>query len=399
MRRPAALCFAFLCFFAGRFVHGQGRESITPKAEAGSARQASLEPSQLLHSEEPANPDKPARNMTEADLFQDKATTPSATRRDATELYELQAQLAEHAYAISKSNENRDALVMAYEKLAGLVCMPELFKTLSYPGPPKETIPGPFPEPGCLELLNKIQALDPQNAFATCALNGTESRPCQVAFGAQEVRELTSSLGWEVPAAVEMELKVHLTKNQEILKKLDNEFKNSSQTWRAQPSSDNLAAMRKILAKILAIACKITLLRLEPSSLTPPPKQPRDELAATVAALQRTPTTPAAKGPGTGVSLRDFDIFSAKTSGPEKESPPPQALKRVRLLPPSCLSYINQALKLTPLLPEPVCYREGFYTPACISALKDARLRFRQQSPSASKIKQSDISQDGLTSF
>lgn len=295
------------------------------------------------------------------------AVASPGSRHDLSELYELELQLAERSFLAEESDENRDSLIMAYEKLIAAVCMPQLLKTLTYPGNPEEM--------RCLEYLEKIESLDPYNALSACVRHGTESPPCRAAFDAQEVRALSFGASFGVSPKVEMELKVHQARSNDLIKKLSSEFNRSVQAWRTKPSDENLEAVEKLLRQILPIVCKIQRLKFELASLQPTPKPPEDPLAAAVAALHSR-STPKGKDSGSSANRSiDFDIFSSKTKMPGHEKAALERLKRVRLLPAMCLDYIKQALKISPLSPEPVCYRDGAVAPSCLNALKDARRR------------------------
>ena len=52
--------------------------------------------------------------------------------------------------------------------------------------------------------------------------------------------------------------------------------------------------------------------------------------------------------------------------------------ERVRFVLPECVGIIADTSKIAPLFPSPICHREGWYTPQCITAIK-SWYRLKQQ--------------------
>ncbi len=293
--------------------------------------------------------------------------TPLPPLSKAVENLRWEASLAENSYAIGKSDQSKLALLVAYERVIGPLCMPGLHRTLTYDGKPGD--------PRCLEYLGKIEALDPSNAMAICAREGIDAKSCRAAFAGQRVEifipgRTTTSPNTNAGAA-ELEEKLSTSSIEPQLKVLADriytlEYQSRGTTTPNSAEKENLT---KLLNEALGLACRLTKLELKD-----PPSRPGERPRDTSPSPAATPTSaPLFPGLATGPKKKNpfdevLEQFGGTAAPRETTVAPAGGRIRVRKITDRCRSFIDRALKVDRTMAMPICYREGFYTPACVDA-------------------------------
>jgi hypothetical protein len=277
-----------------------------------------------------------------------------------------EASLAENSHKIGKSEATRLALLVAYERVIGPICMPELHRALAYGGSPTD--------PRCLEYLDKTSRLDINNPLVVCAREGIDAKLCRLTFEAQKVEPYfpgysgtdSSNAG---AAGEQLDAKLGESTIEPKLMEIDNEIKAIEYRLFARQAitPEQRTILRNRYEQALALACRVTRLAFaeEPTAGAGSGVPGRDESGPSA------PTPPPLfpqltqgdkpKGPMA-------ELLEKLGDSPTVENPIAPEKIRKRLISDRCRDFIDRALRYEPVMALPVCYREGFYTPACIDA-------------------------------
>lgn len=297
------------------------------------------------------------------------ALTPLPPLSRAVETLKLQASLAENGYGIDKSESSALALIVAYERLIGPLCMPALHRTLSHPGAPTD--------PRCLEYMDKIVALDPENPIVLCARDGIDAQTCRSAFAAQQIETFipgSSAATWTAGTprptdSLNEQLAVSSveSKAQPIMSRI-NLLEYQLRSNRALSAEDR-EKLVKSYREGLDLSCRLTKLELRGTG----PTKPTLNIASAGPLPAASPTQPPLfPGLATGTKRKSpFDEVLEQFGG---APPTPASLPakdgrvRIRKITDRCKDLVNRALRFDRRMALPICYRDGFYSPACIDA-------------------------------
>ena len=308
---------------------------------------------------------------------------------DPLQLLLLQAQMAEAAFSLNPAPERRDELVLAYEKLVGARCMAEVHKKLEYAGAPQDG--------QCLEYLARVFQMDADNPVAICARDGLGAETCKTAYLNQRIQEFNFNAEPESKDQLSAELrqKLQLAKTEEQVEKLSAELRD---VFALEESEENKERIRKLYSRLVELACRTFSLKLEPFAERDPAGQsfagqsagqgPLSSIEQDLAVQRGTPGIDPPPGEPTQAQpgLID-DIYHKKTEEKRRQQQvealaKPSHLQRTVLVSPQCMQYLSEARKFDIKLPSAVCYHSGLYSPACISALKEARFKAQEKTRS-----------------
>lgn len=287
----------------------------------------------------------------------------------------------EAAFQIRRSPNALPDLLTAYEDLAGLQCMPDLFQTLQHA--PLHS-PRPLPEE-CVGTLGKLEALDPTNSVAACSRYGVDTQQCRDAFAQQSISNYSASgsqgdANQKLGAQKELEAKLDGSRNRVDVSRLGSEYQALLIRRKGSADTEFKTKALPVLYQLLQFTCKVTkteypdatarLLQEDAGS-----KRGAAALTSLSAALSGDAPTPAAPPPPTPRgSGRGLDTVVSAIS--EKLNTPIESTKkitRVRVLSEECSRWIDTALAADPGYPPAICARESRFSPSCIEALRAYR--------------------------
>jgi len=297
------------------------------------------------------------------------AATPAGSRQSSPlDILIWEAQLAQNAFALGRTDATVSALVAAWERILGPTCMPDLGRTMEHAG-------GQLPA-GCTDWIEKILELDEFNPPALCARDGLGSTSCRQSFARQQIETYRTGVVQNRPMGnpwlqkqEDRDLEMKLAQSgmnpqlREASRRVDNLVGQSSMPGK---EAEFRGPLISALEEALRLSCRLTRVQLS----TP-------ETAA------ETDDTPAPVAPVFGERRQSpmEEVLSSLRQREEAAKPEipgePRALKRVRLISDSCLRFANQLLKIDPGHPAAICGRDGFYTPTCT----DARRTFSRRPP------------------
>ena len=366
---------------------------------------AAVEPAPTVQQETTDQPHAPASEVPEPAVPSQitpaaEQATPATTRKisQRENLMLLEAVMVETSYNNNHNDDNRDALVTVYEKLIQLYCLPDFFVTLSHAAPPQDKT--------CLEWLDKLLTVDTSNPLAVCVREGFDTPSCLKAFSLQDVGIIgdTRYRAKAGPAAAaDLEVEEKLARLAPQISKLSTDAKLALDEWAKNASDRSLEdRTRAAYGQLLQVACLPGRIKLVPmkedqweeyvkSKALPDAKPAQDSLARALQALERSmkdgPERAKPKKNKKIEALNERDVISQKTA--KKKAAAGQAaesakfLKRVRLVTMVCDQKSKEILDRIPFYFPAVCNRDGFYTPACLLAMRktreDARARARQE--------------------
>lgn len=311
------------------------------------------------------------------------------------ELGLLQLSMAENMYLTNATLENKAGIILALEKLVVVSCFSTLLRDLSYQIPASSK---------CQGYAERLLEQNQDNPLALCARDGFDSQGCRTAFSQQAVAAVGSP-GITVPEHVLMELKLHLTKNAVRTEQLNVELAKTVQQLQNKPSLEASDEFRKALGQVLAIQCfspQVALKEVSARPTVPPPPVPTSKVipdpsySDLQAAIHTLKATSSAVELSKDALEERYGVHKAAQPPPEPQATPAPYQLRVRVLPPDCLQFIAQALRLDPKSPEAICYRDSFVAPSCLDAVKAARAIKR---PAKKGAGSNQKPRDGLDNF
>jgi hypothetical protein len=306
----------------------------------------------------------------------------------AVGLNELKIEMAESRLKLGKSPKVVSDLASALEEYLTTTCMAKLPRTLSYAGNPTDPI--------CLERLRRLLEINPGNPVAICVQDGITAPSCVDASKNQTVSVVyENSTDEEVDPVLKAGLSAatleRIRKVEESLKEIDVKYQ-EVETPEEKRTLVNDATT--LYDQILHMACKVSAVALKTENKSDTFDEPQ-ELAQTRARLLQIP--PAIRGD----YQREMSAKIEKELSDPKASSERQArlkelldvvkdptslssaqiasLKRVRFILNTCSEKIELARQVSPDLPGVTCYREGWYTPQCVYAMKKWRMQKQQE--------------------
>jgi hypothetical protein len=294
---------------------------------------------------------------------------------EALRLKYLKAQIAEAAFLNNPTLENRSDVVDSFEQLINLSCFPKLHRELEYKGLPTD--------PECLMYIESVEKYDSQNPAAICARQGIDASACKSAYTRQTSGELQlgdESSQFNAPGvgSVDVAAKLHLAKNEEEIRKLDEEFRNQLMRFQYEKERRAEAEAIQSMLRLLKLSChdaKLKLIKDESVLATPTPYVPAGQNSESLLFAANTPT------PDNKLALLNETFI------------------RERQLPKLCRFYIEQALALRENLSAAICFRDGLYSPNCIISRRHEKVRPLPSLPKPENIATPKPTTPGFVAF
>jgi hypothetical protein len=313
---------------------------------------------------------------------------PSAPARpglsQALGINELKLEMAESTYKLRPSLQTLSDVVSALEDIINSKCLSQLPRTLAYKGNPTE--------PTCIQLMERLLELHPENPVALCLRDGIEAPSCVEAYARQTSVVYDPSLHASI--VTEPALRVGLSRPEldkiaqisDSLSNLNQQYQATQEPKEKQRCIDQAAEMYD---QALATACRVTAIGLVQSAETVDPssdeeiKQIRQKLLSLPPLVRedhqgRLLLEYEAKlkdlAPKSIAWYRQQEILRVIKRPELEPAPSASTTNRTRFLLPLCAQLIQQAATATPGFPAPICHRDGWYSPQCIAALKNWQL-------------------------
>lgn len=339
-----------------------------------------------------AVPGAPLGASAETDSSPAPTSPPAAKKASgpltAVEIYSLASDMNRINYSKFKYRRYLSELIFSLERLVDYQCAPSF----------KLSAAAPKMSDACAKSVDEVLSLDEENPVAICARDGSKAKSCAAAFNKQFVGTLSSSsyyfsdelatpeLSKQSSDSFNVEYQLAQSKEQELRLGKDDEARRIEGQLISDSSPSLKDKLQPLYSEILHKACKFQKLKLAPESEK---DLLRDSIFFSGAAAEAKPTPL----PG---SVEDLISQFSKP----KESPTPQEGKerliRLRLLGPLCSEIVQRAARYTPDLAAAICYRDGWNSPNCLSAL-DRESRAPKTSASDESTKASTTSPNPST--
>jgi hypothetical protein len=267
--------------------------------------------------------------------------------------------IARAQYELESSAANATTLRSRLEQLVGALCMPAVHAA------------GPHAPELNSEECNTVSAelleLQPGNAVALCARDGYGAASCISAYEAQLIDSRYQPRGTKRMNRILADFEVQLT--------------NLSEAFKATPSSETLSALHAHFAPHLQEYCQAIAIEYETNAGS----------ASESGARRRARQSKNANATSASISterddekLRDLmtSYITEKLPEQQQQQQPQDEQElnlapsqysdfvRVRKIPQSCNTLIEQLLAVHPDSSLAWCYRSGWYAPTCISLLQ-----------------------------
>ncbi len=277
---------------------------------------------------------------------------PETTTTDGMNLgvLEIEEQIALSDYDNKKDLKSRSILVQVYEKMAFTLCFPALKAIVN-----KHEF---TPDSHCEDLLQKIEKLHANNNVLICARKGLESVECAQAFSQQMVKK-ASPQDLEAYKAIYSKFDpisegAGKLRYQSFQKNLIQAHEN----FLSARTTSNLKILEAASYPVLSMLCRNQMLDLSKTEL----KKDTDKNSESLSGLAD--------------SIKNFEdsVFKGPDQTPSIAPENPQSdFYKARLLSAACNDTVIDLLNTDQRLPSPICFRDSFIAPSCISALR----RFR----------------------
>jgi hypothetical protein len=265
--------------------------------------------------------------------------------------------------------------------------MAKLPQTLTYAGNPSD--------PTCIARMQRLLEINSGNPVATCVRDGIAAKTCIDAYQDQKIWIVYPASKDDVDPALKVGLSaMTLERIAKVEGSLQEVNKKYQETLTHEEKRALLNDAANLYDQILNMACKVSAVGLAPddggSPLTDSSEvtQARDRLLQIPSGIrgdyQREMAAKAQKeldDPNT-TSERATELkeLIAVIQNPNGLSPrQTNNLQRTRYILSKCAEVIDVAAKIVPDLPSVTCFREGWYTPKCIYALKKWRMQKQQE--------------------
>lgn len=355
-------------------------------------------------------------------------TTLSKHQQRLADLWELElAVLNRPATKTDQSIQLRRIVV--YEKLAEIYCMPLVAKGQHHPG----GVAGKQ----CHNYFDELVALHPHNHVARCILHGTNSDVCAEAYQQRIVVAYSGSSPKDASGNIDLEAKLASYNSADSLRQTRSELGQAAHQLRKLPLPKELKTLSpeeqsKYQAKQIELSRQLRLLHsrmllatcgaIRETAVT---KLGSKELRALEKRVQAnkaiTPSTETQKlinmidklgeGPHPqsltrASSQKQKQLYHTETNLFKEPTPtattatPPQELWRIRYLPSSCASAIEDALRFDSNFSLALCYLEGSSSPPCLQSKQMERnnTKIGKRGPNALDH-QPSTALDGIDSF
>jgi len=307
-------------------------------------------------------------------------------------LTELKIEMAETRLKLTASPKIISDLASALEEYLNTTCMAKLLQTFSYAGNPSD--------PTCIARTKRLLEINPGNPVATCVQEGIASKPCIDAYQNQKIWVVYPSSKDDVDPALKVGLSAA---TQERIAKVEESLREVNKKYQETMTPDEKRALLNDAAtlydQILNMACRVSAVGLAPDKGEGKVEEPleiaqaRERLLQIPAGIrgdyQREMAEKAKKEleapqttPERAAQLKEL---MAVIENPSGLSPYQTAkLKRTRYILAKCAENLEVAGKIVPDLPSITCFKQGWYTPQCVYALKKWRMQKQQE---ASNVK------------
>jgi hypothetical protein len=312
---------------------------------------------------------------------------------NAIGMNELKIEMSESRLKMSKNPKALNDLVNALEDYLNTTCMTKLPQTLAYTGNPTD--------PMCIARVERLLELHPGNPVATCTRDGIAAKSCIEAYRNQRIHPIPQGSTNE---DIDPSLRVGLSettldkigKVEETLAEVNRKYQNASTPEEKKALINDAATLYD---QALSMACKLSSVALV-SGESDGELVERAELAQARERLMQVPAMIRKDYQREMEEKALLEMGNPKTSEARKKEiqelikviQDPTALSasqtanmdRTRFILEKCANLIDVAVSIIPDLPAAVCYREGWYTPQCVVALKRWRA-MKQQEQAAAK--------------
>jgi hypothetical protein len=302
--------------------------------------------------------------------------------------------MSESRLKMSKNPKILNDLVSALEEYLNTKCMTKLPQTLTYAGNPTD--------PLCIARMERLLELNPGNPVATCTRDGIAAKPCIDAYQAQRIQPISQGSTNE---DIDPSLRVGLTdatltkigKVEETLAVVNRKYQEASTPEEKRALINDAATLYD---QAMSMACRLSSVALIPKASDGQPTEPveiaqaRERLLQVPAGIRKdyqremeekaqlemgNPNTSDARKKELKELLK---VIQDPTAGPSIQT---ESMERTRFVLEKCWNLIEVSVAIIPDLPAAVCYREGWYTPKCVAALKRWRALKQQEQAAARK--------------
>lgn len=277
------------------------------------------------------------------------------------EIYSLATDMNRINYGKFKYRRYLSELVGSLERLIDYQCASS-FKL----GAPAPKISG-----DCAKSVDELLDLDSENPVALCARDGLSSKSCVSAFEKQEVGSLnpssysfldeltTPELSRQASDSFNLEFQLAEAKDNGERSEKDAEARRLEGQIISADSPALREQLRNLYAEILHGSCKFSRLRL---ALEEEMVGLREAIFYSAKNAQAKPTPV----PG---SVEDLVQKFSEPNGSPTPAGGSKGYFRIRLLGPLCSNVVQRAVMNTPDLAAAICYRDGWDSPSCATAL------------------------------
>jgi hypothetical protein len=311
----------------------------------------------------------------------------------AVGLNEIKLEMAESRFKLSKSTKAINDLVNALEDYLNANCMGKLLQNLSYAGNPTD--------PMCIARMTRILEINPTNPAGICVRDGISAKTCIEAYQGQKVAPVygdstTSDVDPALKVGLSAAIHERIDKVEESLEEVNNKYQAATEPEEKKALINDAATLYD---QALGMACKISAISLtpaEPSSAATESAeitQARERLLQIPSAIRRDYQTDMEKkaleemnrSSTSEARKKELKELIKVINDPSGVSPTQITnLERTRLVLERCATLLNMANQIIPDLPAVACYREGWYTPKCVAALRKWR-QLKQQEHATTK--------------
>lgn len=307
---------------------------------------------------------------------------------NALGLPEIKVEMAESRLKLNPSPQALNDLVIALEELLNSKCMTKLPQNLTYPGNPSDPI--------CIARMQRILEINPGNPVGLCVRDGITAQSCVDAYQNQQLSIFylsSSNEGFDPALKVGLSAAdtARITGFEKSLAEIDQRYQMATTDADKKKCLDDATL---VYEQALSVACRITSVKLTPKTSTET-SQESLEITRTRERLLQVP--PAIRGDYqrelTEKTIKEMESPTVTTQRRSEleallrvidapDAPIPQKATetvRTRIVLAKCSEFMENAKKATPDLPNPVCYREGWYSPQCVQALKRWRVMKQQE--------------------
>ncbi len=309
----------------------------------------------------------------------------------------LELDMADASFETFKNNSGKSKLVLTYERIAAIQCMSKLSKTLVYNSPPdtKE----------CHYYLDKLLKIHPNNPVGICIRDGIDATTCKTSYEEQllGILNLKKNVKVNEIEAADLDAKLASYENKEEIKNLNKKLKKELKVFKKENTWKNLEHVIDSYNKIIPVACSTINLKI----LEKRPKDAKNlkehkynkkstgSLKDLIDEFDKNSSTKTTNLNSSPIEKKTSKDFGKEITEKIKNQEP---LWRVRYLTKNCWKYINEAIKHYPKMIAPNCYKEGFYSPACINAKRYEKNR-RAKINSSKSSKKSKKNNQGMVTF